>query len=138
MNEILLILHLFGFAMGIAAAFGNGLMFMTMRGTPASAPVLAGITPRFARIGQIGLGLLWITGIILVWSAFGGPQNLPGLFWWKFVLAVLVTVVIALLDVTLRRVRAGDRAAAARLPALGATSFVATILILIIAVFAFD
>jgi hypothetical protein len=101
-------------------------------------PVLSKLTPRFARIGQIGLGLLWITGIILVWTAFGGPGNLPSLFWWTFVLVIAVSAVVGMLDATMRRVRAGDRAVAARLPVLGATSFVLTILIVIIAVFAFD
>jgi hypothetical protein len=138
MNEILLILHLFGFAMGIAAALGNGTVFMTMQGAPGDMPVLSKLTPRFARIGQIGLGLLWITGIILVWTAFGGPGNLPSLFWWKFVLVIAVSAVVGMLDATMRRVRAGDRAVAARLPVLGATSFVLTILIVIVAVFAFD
>jgi uncharacterized membrane protein len=124
--------------MGIAAAFGNGTVFMTMQAAPGDTPVLSKLTPRFARIGQIGLALLWVTGIILVWTAFGGPGNLPTLFWWKLLLVVAVTVVVGLLDVTMRRVRAGDRAVAARLPVLGATSFVLTVLIVIIAVFAFD
>lgn len=138
MNEILLILHLFGFAMGVAAAFGNGFVFMTMQGSPGDTPVLARLMPRFARLGQIGLGLLWITGIIMVWSTYGGPGNLPALFWWKLALVILVTAVVALLGITLKRVQAGDRSLAPRLPILGATSFGLLILIVIIAVYAFD
>ena len=42
-------------------------------------------------VGQIGLGLLWLTGLIMVWTRWGGPQNLPGTFWMKFGLVVLLT-----------------------------------------------
>ena len=44
--------------------------------------------------GQGGLGLLWLTGLIMVWSVFGGPQNLPGIFWIKFICVLGVTAVL--------------------------------------------
>ena len=32
------------------------------------------------RLGD-GLGLMWLSGLVMVWSRWGGPGNLPGLFW---------------------------------------------------------
>ncbi len=137
-NQILLILHLFGFGAAVAASIAGPIVLMLMRAAPGDAPVLAKLPPRFARVGQVGLGLLWLTGIIMVWSKFGGPGGLPILFWWKLACVVLVTITVAMLGITVRRVQGGDQAAAARLPMWGAASGGLLVLIVILAVYAFD
>ncbi len=88
------------------------------------------------RSGQVGLGLLWLTGIIMVWTMFGGPGNLPPTFWIKFVLVLAVTAMVALLSITVRRVQGGDRSAAARLPLYGGVSGALLLLTVIFAVVA--
>jgi hypothetical protein len=138
MNEILIILHLFGFGIGMAASVGNIAIMQTVRGAPADAPVLMKLSPVLGRAGQIGLGLLWVTGVILVWSKWGGPQNLPATFWWKFVCVLLITGVSVMLGITARQIQAGNRALAARMPIYGATAAVLLVLIVIFAVYAFD
>jgi hypothetical protein len=90
MNEIWFILHLLAFGAAVSSSIGNGVILMLLRASPGDAPVLGKVTPRLARVGQIALGVLWLTGIIMVWSIFGGPQNLPMLFWWKFVCVVAI------------------------------------------------
>jgi hypothetical protein len=138
MNEILLILHLFGFGTGMAASVGNFAIMRTVRGSPADAPALMKLSPVLGRAGQIGLGLLWLTGIILVWSKWGGPQNLPTAFWWKFACVVILTGVSAMLGITAKQIQAGNRALAARMPIMGAAAAVLLVLVVIFAVYAFD
>lgn len=138
MNQVLLILHLFGFGAGMASSVGNFAIMQTIRAAPADGPVLSKLSPVLGRVGQVGLGLLWITGIILVWSKWNGPQNLPPAFWAKFVCVVLLTGVAAMLGITMKQIQAGNRALVARMPVLGATAGILLLLIVILAVFAFD
>jgi uncharacterized membrane protein len=138
MNEILLILHLFGFGAGMAAAVGNFAIMQTIRASPADGMVLSKLSPMLGRVGQVGLGLLWLTGIILVWSKWDGPQNLPPAFWAKFACVVLITGVSVMLGLTAKQIQAGNRALVARMPMLGAASGILLVLIVIFAVYAFD
>jgi hypothetical protein len=138
MNEVLLILHLFGFGAAIAASIGNFTILQLMNAAPGDAPVLGKVPPMLARVGQGGLGLLWLTGLIMVWSIFGGPQNLPGIFWIKFICVLGVTAGVVMLGLTLKEVQSGNRAAATRLPLYGMVTTGLMVLVVIFAVFAFD
>jgi hypothetical protein len=137
MNAILLILHFLGLAAGLSAPIGNTIVMRLIRAAPADAPVLGKIPPMLARVGHTGLALLWLTGIIMVWTIYGGPQNMPAAFWWKLACVVLVTIAVGLIDMTLKAIRSGDRAKAARLPILGAAAGGFTVLAVIFAVIAF-
>jgi uncharacterized membrane protein len=138
MNQILLILHLFGFGAGMASSVGNFAIMRMIRSAPADGPVMSKLSPLLGRVGQVGLGLLWITGVILVWTKWGGPQNLPTAFWIKFLCVLLITVVSAMLGITAKQIQAGNRALVARMPILGASAAVLLVLIVIFAVYAFD
>lgn len=138
MNEILLILHFFGFGAGVAASVGNFTIMQLIQASPGDAPVLGKVPPALARVGQVGLALLWITGVIMVWSVWGGPGNLDWAFWVKLVCVVLLTGMAIYLDMTIRKVRAGDAAAAARLPLFGWIAAGLLVLIVVFAVIAFN
>ncbi|HVY20864.1 MAG TPA: hypothetical protein VHA70_12420 [Bauldia sp.] len=138
MNEIWLILHLLAFGAAVTSSIANGVILMMLRESPGDAPVLSKVTPRLARVGQAGLGLLWITGLIMVWSVFGGPQNLPTLFWWKFLCVVIITVLVGMMGMIVRQMQAGDRSGMARLPLFGGATAVLLLLTVIFAVYAFD
>ena len=137
MNEILLILHLFGFGAAIGASIGNFTILRLVSAAPGDAPVLGKVPPMLARVGQGGLGLLWLTGLIMVWSVYGGPSNLPGFFWVKFICVLGVTTGVVLLGLTLREIQGGNRAAAARLPLYGAVTTGLLVLVVIFAVVSF-
>jgi hypothetical protein len=137
MNEILLILHFLGLAAGLSASIGNVIIMRLVRAAPADAPVLGKVPPQLARVGHTGLGLLWLTGIIMVWTVYGGPQNMTAAFWWKLACVIVVTVAVGMIDMTMKAIRSGDRAKAARLPPLGAAAGGFTILAVIFAVVAF-
>ncbi len=138
MNQILLILHLFGFGAGMASSVGNFAIMQKARAAPVDGMVLSKLSPVLGRVGQIGLGLLWLTGIILVWSKWDGPQNLPPAFWVKFACVVLITGVSVMLGITAKQIQAGNRALITRMPVLGAASGILLVLIVIFAVYAFD
>ena len=89
-------------------------------------------------MSAIGVALLWVTGIVPVWSKWGGFGHLPGLFWIKAVFIVTLTVVVGLIHMTYARIRKGNLAVAARLPKLGPLAGVSAILAVLYAVFAFS
>ena len=138
MNYILIILHLFGFGAGVTTSVGNLVMMRLIQSSPGDAPVLGRVPPLLARVGQVGLALLWVTGLILVWTRWDGPENMPQAFWYKILCVVLLTGVVAFLDLTIRRVRNGDRAAAARLPLFGRIAAALLLLVVVFAVVAFN
>ncbi len=137
MNAILIMLHFFGLAAGFASSIGNVVVMRLVAASPADAPVLRRVPPVLARIGQTGLALLWLTGLVMVWSIYGGPAKLPWEFWVKLLLVIGVTVGVVFLDLTLKQVRAGNQEAARRLPVYGGATGAMLILVVVFAVLAF-
>jgi uncharacterized membrane protein len=137
-NQVLLILHLFGFGGGVGASLGNFIIGGLIAASPNDAPTFNRMRLVLARLGQMALGLLWLTGIILIWSKWGGPAYVPQLFWLKLLLVLVLTALTVVMDLTVKAVRAGNTALASRLPTLGIAGAVLLILIVVIAVFAFD
>lgn len=137
MNEVLTVLHLFGFAGGVAASIGNMIIMQAVSASPANAPILGKLAPIFSRVGQVGLAILWITGAIMIWAMWQGPANLPGAFWIKLLLVIALTAIVITLELLARRMRTGDKSAAARMPLLGRFAAVLVVLIVISTVVAF-
>jgi hypothetical protein len=137
MNAILIMLHLFGLAAAFASSIGNLVVMRLVAASPADAPVLGRVPQMLARVGQTGLALLWLTGLIMVWSIKGGPGELPWEFWVKLLLVIGVTVGVVLTDLTLKQVRAGNQEAAQRLPIYGGATGIMLILVVVFAVLAF-
>jgi len=140
MNDTLFVLHLLGFGAAVASSVGNFIILRMVAESPADRPVLAKVPPRLARVGQSGLGLLWLTGLIMLWTIFGGPQNVPSTFWFssKIVFVIAVTVVVVMADITLKRIQAGNLALIRQLPIYGIGMAVLLLLIVICAVLAFN
>jgi hypothetical protein len=136
-NEILLMLHFFGLGAGFAAAVGNPIVMRAVAASPADAPALGKVQPMLARAGQVGLGLLWFSGLILVWSKWGGVGAMPWMFWVKILAVIGVTAAVVMLARLAPRARAGDAGARALLPMVGAASGVCLALVVIFAVLAF-
>jgi len=97
------------------------------------------LPPVFANISATGLLLLWATGLIMVWSVFGGPGNLPQLFWLKMVFVVLLTLLAGAQHATYARIRrTGNAALGARMKVLGPASGLSALLATLVAVYAFN
>ena len=90
----------------------------------------SGLGPMLAA-AAVGLALMWASGLVLVWSRWGGPGGLPGLFWLKFVFVLSLTAAAVAIHTTYAAVKRGDTGgggAAAELgPAAGGSSLLAVL-----------
>lgn len=139
MNAFLLFLHLFGLMLGAAGGFASGILMRKALAMPADqAKVVRSLGPLLATIAAVGVAVLWVTGLIMVWSVWGGFGNLPRLFWLKAVFIVSLTVIVGLIHMTYAEIRKGNAGAATRLPLLGPAAGVSSLLAVLFAVYAFS
>ena len=138
MNEFLIFLHFVGLMIGAAGGITANILMRKARAMPPEeAMIIRKLGPLLAMLSAIGLTVLWITGLILVWSKWGGLGNLPGLFWLKLLLVVVFTGLIGVIHMTFAQIRKGNPAAATRLPILGPMAATTVILIVLVAVYTF-
>lgn len=142
MNTVLLILHFLGLGAGFAASIGNNLVIMLVaKAPPDEAAGLRRFPMAMLPISDIGLVFLWITGIIMLWTKYGGVDGfgaLPWSFWAKIVCVVLLTGMIGMVHMAVGRMKRGDMSVAGRLPVYGRIGAVLLLLIVVFAVMAFD
>ena len=139
MNEIVLFLHFVGLMLGAAGGLASGVLMRKALGMPADeAKVVRSLGPLLANVASIGIALLWITGLILVWSKWDGFGSLPQLFWVKAIFIVTLTVVHILVLMTYGEIRKGNMAVATRLPKLGPMGGVSALLAVLFAALAFN
>ena len=75
-NTVLLWLHLLGLAIGGAAAFGIPVVGSRMASVaPEMRPTLLGLTEGLSKVGRGGLGLLIITGPLMIWLKYNGGAD---------------------------------------------------------------
>ena len=142
MNTILLILHFLGFGAGFAVSVGNNVaMMLAAKAPPQEAAGLRRFPPFMTRVGDIGLALLWITGIALLWTKYGGADGiaaLPWAFWAKIICVVILTALVGLIHATVAKMNRGDMSVAGRMPVIGKIGAILLLLILVFAVMAFE
>ena len=81
LNQVLLILHFLGLAMGLSVSIANTVMsILIAKAARPEKAILGRFPPVMSRIGKIGLSTLWVTGLILVYTKWGGFANLT----WPF------------------------------------------------------
>src|SRR5260221_13513340 len=138
MNEFCLFLHSVGLMLGAAGGFGSASVMRRALTLPDDqAKVLRGLGPTLANVMGVGVVLLWVTGLIMVWSMFGGFANLPRLFLVKFIFILTLTVAVGLIHMTYAQIRKGNTAAAARLPIIGPIGGISALLAVLFAVYTF-
>lgn len=139
LNQFLLFLHLVGLTLGMASGWGNMVMGKLIEDAqPAERPVLARFPPAIAKVGGVGLLLLWATGLILVFTKWNGFGGLPWQFHVKLTGVVLLTAAIGIIHAHMAKARRGDMAAAKRLPVLGMVATLLSLSVVLFAVLAFD
>ena len=139
LNQALLILHFFGLAMGLAVPLSNFvLQGLILKAPPQEKDILARVPPAMARTGDTGLVLLWATGLVLVFTKWGGFGSLPWQFEAKMVAVVILTGLVGYIHTLMRRARTGDTAAAARIPSVGRLASLAAVAAVVLAVLTFD
>jgi len=138
LNDVLLILHLIGLALGFSASFANIVVASLMASAaPAEQPVLARVPPKMARVADVGLVLLWITGLAMLLTKWDGGAGLPWPFHAKLTAVVLMTLVVGYAHALQAKVKRGNTAAAANLPAAGKVILGLAILSVVFAVMTF-
>ena len=91
LNSALLWIHLVALAAGGAATFGIPVVGNKIGGaSPETRPLLFSIVHGLSRIGRTALGLLVITGPLLVWLKYNGTSGFTFWFWVKMVLVVIL------------------------------------------------
>ncbi len=138
LDQTLLVAHFVGLAMGLSSGFANMVMAgVVAKAAPAEKAILARFPPAMSRIGVIGLALLWVSGAALVMTRYGGFGVLPGAFHAKLTTVILLTLVVAYINVLMPKAQRGDTAAMARIQMLGKMTGPLAILAIILAVVAF-
>lgn len=138
LDGVLLMLHFLGLAMGLSTGFANMVMAgLIAKAAPDEKAVLSRFAPAMSKIGVIGLALLWITGLAIVFTRYGGFSVLPRTFLVKFAAVVLLTLAVAYINVLMPRAQRGDEAAMARIQTLGKLTAPLAIIAIVFAVITF-
>jgi hypothetical protein len=133
-NQFLLFLHFVGLALGFSVSFGNMVMSgLVAKAAPAEKAVLGRFPPALSQLGRIGLVLLWVTGVILVYTRWSGFATLPWQFDVKLAAVTLLTISTGYIHRLESRARKGE---ASIVPRIEAGDKVATALALIAVIFA--
>ena len=124
-NRVLLVLHFVGLTMGLSMSWAA----IATKGNPP---------PALTRIADVGLVLLWATGLTLLFRKWGGFAVMPWYFHVKITLVVILTGIVGYVHSQRPKAMAGDAAARGRIQAVGRVAFVTAIAIVVFAVWSFD
>ena len=139
MNEAMLFFHFVGLMLGAAGGFASAIVMRRALTLPADeAKVLRGLGPVLAKVSATGVAVLWITGLVMVWTKWDGPSSLPEMFWVKAIFIVSLTLVTGFIHKTYGEIRRGNYAVATRLPKLGPMAGISALLAVLFAVLAFN
>lgn len=138
LNSVLKILHFIGLAMGLAVPFSNMVMGGLMaKAAPPEKAVLGRFPLAMGMVGKIGLTLLWLTGLTMVFTKYGGFGGVPVIFHVKLTLVLILTVLVGIVASLEKRVRKGDMSVLPRIEALGKAAGAVALVIVVFAVLAF-
>lgn len=137
MQHVLLILHLLGLAMGLSVPFANIVLDAVAKANPGDAATLMKFPPKMARVGDAGLALLLITGLIMLFTKYDGFAGMPWTFQVKMAAVVVLVVAVGMIHAKMKRAFSGDAAALARIQTLGKISLLSALTALVFAVLAF-
>jgi hypothetical protein len=135
-----LFLHFVGLVFGAGPGIASLIIGRAIASAPAErAVVLKGLPPVFAKVSLVGLALLWATGLTMVWSVYGGPSNLPPLFWVKLVFVLTLTAAAIATPVTYAQIgKTGNDRLIKRVQILGPVAGLSALLVVLFAVLAFS
>lgn len=137
--DLLFWLHIVALALGGAAAFGLPVVGSKMpTATPETRPTLFKIMHGLSTVGRAGIGMLIVTGPLIIWLKYGGFGGVNVWFWIKMVLVLGLLVGVIAAGILLKRSEAGDRAAAQLGPRIGMANTLMFLGIMFSAVFAFE
>lgn len=138
-DRFLLVLHFLGLAMGFSVSFSNMIMARLIAAAPPpEKAVLARFPPAIFRVGEVGLAILWLSGLGLVFSKWGGFHPLPWHFHVKLGAVTVVTLAQGYVHYLMKRVQKGEAALQARIPVVGSVAGLSALVAVVFAVVTFD
>jgi uncharacterized membrane protein len=138
MNDLLLILHLFGFGAAFAGFFGAFFVTTaTNAGPAADAPTLARMRPYLAGFAHAGVLISLITGTLLLWLKWGNQPPYPTMFILKMAFVVVLILFGVFMARNARKARTGDMVAEGRRPIYNRVATTVFLLIMVFAVLSF-
>jgi len=138
MRELMLVIHFIGLAMALGAGFANLFLgTVASKLEPAERGSFMSKIMILGRMGQIGLGLLVLSGLLLAtpyWKVLGEMPFLIAKLSLVAILLILVSTVLILLS---KAKKQNNPALFAKIKPLGILNFLIGISIVILAVLAF-
>ncbi|MCF8239117.1 MAG: hypothetical protein K9I85_13230 [Saprospiraceae bacterium] len=138
MKDVFLILHFIGLAMGLGTSFANLFLGISLSKLPREEAVRISMhTIVLAKMGQIGLALLILSGVFLLIPEWDKLSHCA-LFLTKMALVVILTFLIMRISGHIQDAKMGEPGVhLAKIPVLGKLAFITSILIVIMAVLVF-
>jgi len=138
MRELMLIIHFIGLTMALGTGFSNLFLgTVASKLDPAERGSFISKTMVLARMGQIGLGLLLLSGFYLItpfWKVLGDMPLLIA----KLCLVALLIILVSTSSIMARNAKKqGNPALMAKIKPLGILTFLTGITIVIVAVLIF-
>jgi len=139
LTQILLILHFLGLAMGLSGGLSGLVVAGIMAAAaPQESPILARFPAKMMRVGDIGLVLLWVTGLTMLFTKWNGFSGLPWQFHAKLTAVVLLTLTVGFIHSRAKKAFSGDAAAAAQLAVAGKFALLMALTAVVFAVMTFN
>jgi uncharacterized membrane protein len=138
MRDLMLIIHFIGLAMAIGTGFAN--LFLGVAASklePAEKRSFMSKTMILGRMGQIGLGLLILSGLYLItpyWKVLG---MMPLLIAKLILVALLLISVSLILFIVRKSKKRGNPALLAKIKPIGMLNFLLGLTIVVLAVLIF-
>lgn len=118
--DFLLVSHLVALGVGAASAIAMPIVASRMAGAAAEGrQLLGGIGAQLGRNSRIAVGVLVLTGLLMVWIRYGGVDGLNAWFWVKMALVVLIIAALIVGQVARGRVSPAILGWVTRLSLLG-------------------
>lgn len=136
--NVLLFLHLLGVVLGVGA--GLAMSRISPLGAQANDDqknVLFQAGKLLFGYRHMGLGILWITGPLLVWLKYGTLSGLSHWFWLKMVLVLVLSAAIGMGSKAHRQLREGDASVTPKLKIIGQVGTWSALGVIFSAAFAF-
>jgi uncharacterized membrane protein len=138
MRETLLTLHFIGLAMALGVGFSNLVLgSVASKLEPAERGSFMAKIAKLAPVGQIGLGLLILSGLGLMTPYWKSLGDMPTLIVKLTCVGILLISVITILSLVAKMKREKNPALMGKIKAIGMLNFVLGITIVILAVLTF-
>jgi uncharacterized membrane protein len=125
--------------MGFSVSFAGMVMgAFIAKAKPEERPVLGRFLPVMSRVGDVGLILLWGSGLTLLFFKWGGFKNTPPTFHAKITLVVALTLLVGYIHALQGRLKRGDLAVQGRMQTAGKFAFLLAVSIVVLAVLSFN